>query len=151
MRQPQIFHPLFATRPRAGIETSMTDRIEIREPTGDYPAWVPGTGIAAGAYNAVYRGPGRVQPNLDWRARDRKIGGELDATTAARVQIPFGKNELGADPHIAKDYQVVVLSSTGKDSASLQDYTFVVRNALQASQKWLRTFLADTGTKIVDV
>lgn len=162
MRSTGIFHPLFATHPRLGLETSMTDYIEIREPTGDYPTWVPGEPIGAGTYVAVYRGPARVQPNLDWRARDRKIGGELDATQAVRIQIPFGRNEVGAtydagvivnygdDPFVAKDYIVHVISSQAESSESLQDYTFVVRNAIQASQKWLRNFLADTGTKVID-
>lgn len=152
MRSTGIFHPLFATHPRVGIVTSMTDRIEIRKPTGDYPTWVPGQPMQPGAYEVVYRGPARVQPNLDWRARDRKIGGELDATTAARIQLPFGGNEVngGEDPFIAKDYMVRVLSSEAANSESLQDYNFVVRNALQASQKWLRTILADTGTKVIE-
>lgn len=163
MRQAQIFHPLFATHPRAGLETSMQDFIEISKPTGQRSDWVPGQGIAPGAYELVYRGPGRVQPNIDWRARDRNHSGELNAILAVRVQTPFGKNLVGAvldvngevvtygpDQLIAKDYIVRVISSRAPDAEQLQKHEFVIRNAVQASEKWLRTYLADTGTRVVE-
>lgn len=163
MRATGIYHPLFATHPRLGLETSMTDLIEIRKPTGDPAQWVPGQGMEGDAYELVYRGPARVQPNIDWRARDRNHAGELTATLAVRIQTPFGKNEIGQvldgdgevvsygdDPLISKDYMVNVISSSAPDAEPLTEYTFVVRNAVQASEKWLRTFLADTGTRAVE-
>lgn len=151
MRRDGIYHPLFATHPRVGLNTSMTDRVEIFKPTGTVvEPWSLETGIPTGAYELVYRGPARVQPNIDWRARDRNYAGELTATMACRVQLPIGGNELGEDVMISKDYQVQVIA-TGADAAPwLHEYAFVVRNAMQASQKWLYTFMADAGTRIVD-
>jgi len=162
MRATGIYHPLFATHPRPGLETSMTDLIEIRKPLGTAAQWVPGAGMDGNDYELVYRGIGRVQPNIDWRARDRNHSGELNATLAVRVQTPFGKNEVGAirdvddniisygpDPLLAKDYMVNVISSEAPDAEPLLKYTFIIRNAVQASQKWLRTFLADTGTRVI--
>ena len=149
MRQPKIFHAQFAVHPRPGINTSMTDRIEIYKPTGKQPQWVPGQPMPDGAFELVYRGFGRIQPNLDWRARDRKHAGELDATQAVRVQFPIGGNELGPDVMVAKDYKVVCIEPGADAAPWITKYEFMVRNATQASQKWLFTILCDTGTRIV--
>lgn len=162
MRNNTIYHPLFATHPRNSLYTGMTDRVEILRPTDvRSEAWSLNGGIVTPAFVPVYIGRARVQPNIDWRARDREHAGELNSTIAARIQIPIGENEFGAtydddgelvsygpDPIISKNFKVHVLSSESDASPGLPEYEFIVRNALQASKKWLYTFLADTGTKL---
>lgn len=74
----------------------MIARVTVFKPTGEIPEWDGADGMLGGVWERVWVGPGRVQPNKDWRARPKEVGGEFDATQAVRVQIPIGKNELGA-------------------------------------------------------
>lgn len=153
MRGTGIYHPLFATHPRNGLTTSMTDRVEIYKPTGVRSNWVPGEGISEEGYELIYRGQGRVQPNLDWRARDRNMASELTGTQTIRVQVPVRGNELRSDkecPLIAKDYLVVMIDTPANENGWLKGTPIIVRNATQATQKWIRTMIADTGTRSTD-
>lgn len=151
MRGTGIYHPKFSTHPTAGLETSMTDYVAIYKPTGIGPSWTPDEGISDDSFEIIYRGMGRVQPNIDWRARDRNFANELTATQATRVQIKFFGNELTDDhsvPEIFKDYRVVLITPGGSDRNEwLAGSSMIVRNAEQASQKWVRSMLCDTGTR----
>ena len=156
MRGTGIYHPLFATHPRNGIESSMTDEIRISKPTGVRSKWVPGSNggdFDSDAYEVIYEGMGRVQPNLDWRARDRNFASELTGTTTIRVQVPVHGNRLtddGTIPLIAKDYLVELINTPDEENGWLKGTPIIVRNATQATQKWLRTMIADTGTRSTD-
>lgn len=76
----------------------MLSEITIWKPTGAVPEWLGGDEMSAEPWELVWEGYGRVQPNKDWRARPKEISGEFDAVHAVRVQIPIGKNLLGAVP-----------------------------------------------------
>lgn len=152
MRGTGIFHPKFSTHPTPGLETSMTDLVRIYKPTGESAQWAPGEGITNDGFELVYEGMGRVQPNIDWRARDRNFANELTATQASRVQIMFNGNKLpgsdGAVPEIYKDYRVVLVEPGGSERNEwMTGLSMIVRNAEQASQKWVRTMLCDHGTR----
>lgn len=129
----------------------MTDLVAVYKPLTTVPEWSPTEGITNDSYEIIYRGMGRVQPNIDWRARDRNFANELTATQATRVQIKFHGNELtedGSVPEIFKDYRVVLLVPGGSDRNDwLTGSSMIVRNAEQASQKWVRSMLCDTGTR----
>lgn len=149
-----IFHPNFKYHPRASIESAMRDRIEIYEPTGIAPSWSPDTGMTGDAWRIVYRGRARLQPDQDWKARDRNFANELTATMAIRIGIPVRGNELNPDnpiaPFIGKGYKVIVIDADPESKDWIEGTDLIVRNPLQATQKWLRTFVADTGTRQVN-
>lgn len=150
MRGTGIYHPKFAAHPALGLVTSMTDTLEIYKPTGAQPTWNPLDGIENNGFELIYRGPGRAQPQIDWRARDRNFANELTATEGVRVQIPFGRNELtddGSVGEIFKDYKVVITASNSSVNAPMIGQTLIVSNALQAGQHWLRSMMCTTGTR----
>lgn len=132
----------------------MPDRIEIYEPTGEAAKWVPGTGMADNAWRLVYRGKARLQPDQDWKARDRNFANELTSTMAMRIGIPVRGNELDPTnpiaPFIAKGYKVVVIDADPESATWSEGSDLIIRSAIQATEKWLRTFVADTGTRVVD-
>lgn len=132
----------------------MRDRIEIYEPTGEAAEWVPGVGMADNAWRLVYRGKARLQPDQDWKARDRNFANEHTATMAMRIGIPVRGNELDPAnplaPFIAKGYKVVVIDADPESEDWTQGSDMIVRNPIQATEKWLRTFVADTGTRFTD-
>lgn len=96
MNNRGIFHPDFFYHARPVVESAMIAKITIWEPTGAVPEWLGGNEMSADPWRLVWVGFGRVQPNKDWRARPKEVGGEMDAVHAIRVQIPIGKNLLGA-------------------------------------------------------
>lgn len=149
-----IFHPQFKYHPRPSIETAMMDRIEIYEPTGKPAQWTPGVGMNDDSWRIVYRGRARLQPDQDWKARDRNFANEHTATLGVRIGIPVQGNELDpADPiapFIGKGYKVVVIDPSPESKDWIEGTDLIVRNPLQATQKWLRTFVADTGTRQVN-
>lgn len=132
----------------------MRDRIEIYEPTGVAAEWVPGEGMVDNAWRIVYRGRARLQPDQDWKARDRNFANELTSTMAVRIGIPVRGNELDPAeplaPLIAKGYKVVVIDADPESADWTEGTDLIVRTAIQATEKWLRTFVADTGTRVVD-
>lgn len=154
MHSTGIFHPRFKYHPRASIESAMPDRIEIYKPTGEAAEWVPGAGMLDNAWQIVYRGRARLQPDQDWKARDRNFANELTATMAIRIGIPVRGNELDPldplAPLIAKGYKVVVIDADPESKDWTEGTDLIVRNGIQATEKWLRTFVADTGTRVVD-
>lgn len=153
MRTTRIFHPLFAYHPRATLQTSMMNLIEIYEPNGNAPSdWIEGQPAGTGMdnYTLVWRGRARIQPNNDWRARVRDVAGDLDATQAVRVQIPILSNQLNPtaseDPHFAKDWLVRIVETAVLGTESLQDRDMFIRNAINSGNKWQHNLLCDVGT-----
>lgn len=155
-----IFHPAFAYHMRPTVETSQQVKMEVYAPTGVVSEWVPGTGMSAVTQTLVWRGYGRVQPDKDWRARARMQGNEFDAVQAVRVQLPIGKNLLGAlldidgnvvtygnDPLFAKDYIIKVTEIPVTGSEIMIGKQLVVRNALSSGTRWSHNLLCDAGTK----
>lgn len=155
-----VFHPRFFYHARPTVESTMLAAVNIYRPTGEQSEWVPGVGMDDDAYELVWQGDARIQPNIDWRARDREFAGEFDATHAVRIQVPIGKNKLGAvygnngeiieygpDPEFYKDFVVRTMASYVKGTEKLVGMRYTVRNALNSSNAWVHNLLCDTGTK----
>lgn len=154
-----VFHPRFFYHARPTVESTMLARVEIYRPTGKQSNWTPGEGMSNDAYELVWVGDARIQPNIDWRAREREFAGEFDATHAVRVQVPMQRNELNAvkvngeyvsyspDPEFYKDFVVKVVASYVKGTDKLVGMKYTVRNAINSSNAWVHNLLCDTGTK----
>jgi len=154
------FHPLFAYYPRTALQGTQETLIEVYAPTGQLAEWTPGVGMSDTTTTLVWRGHGRVQPNIDWRARDRDFAGELTATHAVRVQLGINKNHVGAvldgagkivtygdDPTFAKDFIVKVVETQVSGAQGLVGLPMVVRNALVSDMPWVYNLLCDAGTR----
>lgn len=136
----------------------MLARVTVFQPTGETPEWDGGDGLTGAFWNRVWFGQARIQPNKDWRARPKEVGGVFDATQAVRVQIPIGKNELGAvkvdgkfvtygiDPEFAKDFRVDIDFMPTTGSKVMETKQLIVRNALISSNAWAYNLLCDVGT-----
>jgi hypothetical protein len=137
----------------------MTARVEVFKPTGEFPGWVEGEGMKDTMLELVWRGPARIQPNIDWRARVRDVGSEFNATMAVRFNLPVGKNELngvvddvghwiayGPDPSFGIGYVVRVIDAPVAGTQLLYGRDYTVRNALPGSEQWAYNLLCDTGT-----
>lgn len=160
MRSGGIFHPQFFYAPRRTTDTSQLVDLEIFALTPDSPDWVPEVGLTVTPDVKVWVGKGRVQPNKDWRARPREVQFEYDAVQAVRVQIPIGKNLLGAvwdpvqnrytsygtDPHFIKDMRVRIVGGPVKGFEMMEGDNLYVRNAIQNQNLWVYNILCDTKT-----
>lgn len=154
------FHPQFFYHARPVVESTMLAGVNIYRPTGNQSTWTPGEGMSTDAYELVWMGDARIQPNKDWRARDREFAGEFDATHAVRIQIPMQKNRLGAvvdtdgriisygpEVEFHKDFYVKVTATYVKGTEELINTRYTVRNAVNSSNAWVHNLLCDTGTK----
>lgn len=159
MRAGSVFHPLYFYHARPTVNSTMVARVEIWRPTGEHSKWVPGEGQTGGRFEKVWAGNARLQPNKDWRARARDFEGEFVAQQAVRIQIPIGKNEVGAvldandkiieygdDPDFGAHYRVYVTETPVKGTEFLMNKTFIVRNALRSTNTWLYNLLCDSDT-----
>lgn len=160
MRTGGIFHPNFFYAPRRTTDTSQLVDISILEVTPADGEWEPGVGILPRDDKLLWTGKGRVQPNKDWRARPREVQFEYDATQAVRVQIPIGKNLVGAvwdpdlkrytsygpDPHFQKDMRVKINSGPVKGFELMEGDQLFIRNAIQNQNLWVYNLLCDTKT-----
>lgn len=160
MRSGGIFHPQFFYAPRRTTSTSQLVDIDIFALAPNGGEWVPGVGMAVTPDVKVWSGKARVQPNKDWRARPREVQFEYDAVQAVRVQIPIGKNLLGAvkdpvtgrytsygnDPHFVKDMRVKILGGPVKGFKIMEGDNLYIRNAIQNQNLWVYNLLCDTKT-----
>ena len=153
-------HPQFFYHPRRTVNSAQLVNIEIYSlnPAGD--DWSPGVGFTSPGDVLVWKGKGRVQPNKDWRARPREVQFEYDAVQAVRVQIPIGKNLLGAmynmvekrytsygpDPKFVKDMRVKILNGPVKGYKMMEGDNLYIRNAVQNQNLWVYNLLCDTKT-----
>jgi hypothetical protein len=148
----------FAHRPVA--RGAMLSRVRVYRPaqkdlTDDVPEWNPFDPDAAdraplggSTFTAIYEGPGRVQPNQDWRARASSAREEVLTIHNTRVQLPFDGNELGAFPTILLGDVVRVLSVFSlagvPTDPNLTDYAHIVGNIVPSSNSWVRTLACNT-------
>ncbi len=160
MRTGGIFHPNFFYAPRRTTDTSQLVDLKIYALTPDAAEWVPGQDMTVKADTLKWWGKGRVQPNKDWRARPREVQFEYDAVHAVRVQIPIGKNlvgavwdedegrytSYGADPVFIKDMQVQIVSGPVEGFETMEDTNLYIRNAIQNQNLWVYNLLCDTKT-----
>lgn len=115
-------------------------------PQDSEPVFDPTTGTwSGGAPLYLFRGNARVQPNKDWRARNREFAREETAEHAVRVQVEFGSNKIDGSDGVLPEFRLgdrVRVISSPHDTA-LQDYIFTVRNPISSSNAWLRNLLCD--------
>lgn len=160
MRVGGVFHPDFFYAPRRTVETAALTHIKIYALTPNGAEWEPGVGLVVEDDTLVWEGLGRFQPNKDWRARPREVQFEFDAMQAVRIQIPIGKNRVGAvyddlrgrytsygtDPHFIKDMRVEVIGGPVKGFEIIEGDNLYIRNALQSQNLWHYNLLCDTKT-----
>lgn len=133
------------------IEGDMIATIEISVPFDgtQEPYWDDATGAwVSPAAVLIWQGKARIQPNKDWRARNREWSMENTAEHAIRVQLNLAKNLLvpreawPADPvDIQHGHIVHVIDNP--DDPLLTNYLMTVRNPIGASDSWHRTLLCD--------
>ena len=93
----------------------------------------------------IWEGMARIQPNKDWRARNREFAREETAEHAVRVQVEFGSNTIDGSDGVLPEFRLgdrVRVLSSPHDNA-LEDYIFTVRNPISSSNAWLRNLLCD--------
>lgn len=161
MRRGSVFDPRMIDHVQPTVNSLLPARCQVFRPNGTRPGWEPGVGNTPGAFDQIWEGDCRVQPNIDWRARVRDFEGEYDATMAVRFNLPFHKNEFGAtrdannkiieyanDPEFALGDSIVVLSLGGPGERTLLDKRFTVRNALPSTTMFQHNLLTDVGTSL---
>lgn len=150
MKTTGIFHPNWFYHARPVVESAMIAEVEIYEPTSEPVEWQPGVGITNDPLILRWKGKARIQPNKDWRARDRDFSGEFDSVHAIRVQVGINKNKYDspdASEDFAKSWIVVVTDCPVQGSEVNIGDRYWVRNAKMSSNLWLHNLLCDTGTK----
>jgi len=167
-----LFDPRWAYFARPVATSGMLAVVEVRHPTNPAVPWNPlsdnesqrvfasdGAGLEGVLLH--YRGPGRVQPNNDWRARKQKWQGQLITEHAMRIQIDLTGNTLtGGNPDKDFDEQqpydaglmhvgdVIRVTSVAAPFGPpiepiITKYQYVVRNVSSSSNSWVRTLLCD--------
>lgn len=115
--------------------------------------WNPVTNqVTGGQLELVYWGQARVQPNKDWRARRRNGENSPLVQHAVRIQAP---QDLCPQTEVG---DLVGVFESPYDSG-LEEYVFHIRNPLESSNSWGRSFLGDidltnnlaTWTQMVDL
>lgn len=154
------FHPYFSSYGRSAAEGGMQGTVEVYGvSTPDHsgtPAYDPlnGGGVVPTSPNTralIYRGPGRVIMNQDWRARQNEWNGQvvidhavsvmlnLTANTAPGYETTMPTIPVGSELHVVALPQVY-----GRDSdSSLLNYVYTVRIAAGSTTSWLRDLLCD--------
>lgn len=160
MRVGGVFHPDFFYAPRRTVDTADLTDIRIYALTPNGAEWEFGVGLELEPDTLVWEGKGRFQPNKDWRARPREVQFEYDAVQAVRIQIPVGKNLVGAvydpvakrytsygnDPQFVKDMRVEVIGGPVSGFEIMEGDNLYIRNALQSQNLWHYNLLCDTKT-----
>ena len=160
MRTNGIFHPNFFYAPRRTVETAELVHLQIFKLAPEGTEWEPGIGLDATLDTLVWEGYGRFQPNKDWRARPREVQLEYDAVQAVRIQLPIGKNLVGAtydvdtqrytdygtDPVFIKDMRVHVVDGPVDGFEGMEGNNLFIRNAIQNQNLWQYNLLCDTKT-----
>ena len=150
--------PRFAAHNARAVVGWMGAQVEVYRvstPGTGTPTWDPlndGTKLSpvpTQERTLIYRGPGRVQPNKDWRARLMEWEGQVITTHAVRIQIAFAGNKLipNTFPLIGAQDEVEVSSVHGfkvpDESLSLTKLVYTIRNIPESSNAWQKTLLCD--------
>jgi hypothetical protein len=110
--------------------------------------WVP---QSPQSHVEIYRGPGRVQPNQDWRARKNEVAAEVVVEQAVRIDIAMAGNVLPGFESImplirvgdwVQCIDVVQLQNQPADDI-VSKMNYVVRNISSSSNSWEKTLLCD--------
>lgn len=122
----------------------MIHDIVIYRMSGDPVSLNPETGeVSGGDLTELWRGPARIQPNKDWRARTVESANDPQMVQYTRVQIPLSKS--GPVPNIrVQDIIAVQQMQDTQDwvfNHTLEAWTLFVRNAQNSSNRWLYNLL----------
>lgn len=99
--------------------------------------WNPVTNVVVGGeLTSIYWGQARIQPNKDWRARRRNGENSPMVQHAVRIQAP---QDLCPQTEVGDVVGVFV----SPYDEGLQEYVFHIRNPLESSNSWGRSFLGD--------
>jgi hypothetical protein len=155
-----IFHANFFYSPRRTLDSSQLTELKVYALAPNGAEWMPGQDLEEANDELLWHGYGRFQPNKDWRARPREVQYEYDAVQAVRIQLPIGKNLLGAvwdvaeerytsygaDPSFHKDQRVEVISGEVKGFEGTIGTQLYVRNATPNQNLWVHNLLCDVKT-----
>lgn len=149
-----ILDPRYFRHPMRSLWSDYTALVEFYIPSDadDDLQWdeEQGRWVSAPA-EILWRGMARIAPNKDWRARTRDFAGESAAEHAVRFQLDVRKNLLVPRAQWTEEYMVdlttghMVRVISNPNDPALQEYTFVVRNAIGANDSWHRTILCDAN------
>ena len=152
--------PRWPFHQRSVVAGLMLARVEIAHPNSLAMDWNPAVGDVfdgTTSFALHYRGPARIQPNNDWRARKQKWDGQVVTEHAVRIQIGLDANEVTNPDPLPDPTQTVGLLHVNDvirvvDSAApyghavdsgIESFTYIVRNISMSSNSWVRTLLAD--------
>ena len=144
-------HPRFDSAAYGFLNVLANSKIEIYNPSQKRIEWSEETGETVNEPEPIWRGFAVVTPNMDWRARDRRVGDRDTANHAYRVQlVHIDKNELVPrdqqglrDLRIVPAYgQIVKIVEHNSDPGRV-GLTMVVRNPTTDSDWWQPTLLCD--------
>ena len=154
-----LLHPRYFRHPVPSLESDYVALIEFTRLDSEAntpPEWdEEAEEWTSSALLPLWRGMARLQPNKDWRARNRTWASEETGEHALRIQMNLYKNllvpkdEWPAAPVDIKHGDLVTVTSNPNDPV-LEGYQFTVRNSMGASDSWLRTILCDVnlGTRV---
>lgn len=147
-----MIDPRYYRHPMLGLEGDYTSLIDIIRPRGGAEqTWVEAeerwTNVDV---EPMWRGMARVQPNKDWRARNRTWASEQTAEHAVRFQFNLAKNHLVPKsewpaPLVDIQHGDIVRVQSNPNDPVLELYQFTVRNPIGASDNWHRTILCDAN------
>lgn len=150
LRGRGILHPRYFRHAVPSLETDYVALIEItRDDVNADPVWdEDAKQWVSQPLPLLWRGMARLQPNKDWRARNRTWAGEETAEHAVRVQLNLYKNllvpkEVWPAPMVDVKHGDFVTVIRNQNDPSLELHQFVVRNSMGASDSWHRTLLCD--------
>lgn len=159
------FDPRFAFFARVTAMGFMICRVRVysstlKDITDEVLEWDPTAGTAPAGdttFTVIYEGPGRVQPNQDWRARATSMTDETVVIHNTRIQLPFDGNEIGdkSFPDIRVNDVVRVIDTFALDGVQvdplLTDFIHIVGNVVPSSNSWVRTLSCNTDMTKVGV
>lgn len=128
-------------------EGFMIHDVVLYRMSGDPVVLDPTTGeYSGGDLVELWRGPARIQPNKDWRARTVESGSDPQMLQYTRVQIPLSKSGPVPDIRVQDIVAVQEMEDTTDwvFNHTLHSWTLYVRNALNSSNRWLYNLLCSS-------
>jgi hypothetical protein len=158
LRTGASYHPWFGAFGRDPATGGMTATVEVRgvHTPAKTQAWNPLNGgalapVPATQLTLLYRGPGRVIMNQDWRARKNEWNGQTVVEHAVSVMVNLTENSAPDYLHvmptvpIGAEVTVVDVPNMGAmdSDKSIMDYIYTVRIAAGSTSSWMRDLLCD--------
>lgn len=150
-----IFDPRFPRAIATVGEGAFTCSVLVRRPVraaGSQHNFDTGERGPSEPFQKLWSGPGRVQPNKDWRARGYEFGGETTVFQAVRFQLPLadGKWEVGLDQaamEFRDEDQVLITATAFPEVEMIKRFVYIVRNPIVSGNAGLQNILCDVDLK----